>query len=73
MKQLITLLASLFLSTSLASAQPTFRLGVRAGANRTLTTQDAASTYSQTQPNIYTNYSATKSAIYAWQAGAVWT
>jgi hypothetical protein len=56
------------LSSTAASAQPTFRLGVRAGGNRALTTEDAASTSTGTYPYSYT---ADKSAIYSWQAGAV--
>jgi hypothetical protein len=63
--------ASLLLSATTATAQTTFRLGVRGGLNRALITQDAASNYSQLQSNTQTNYSAYKSAIYAWQAGAV--
>ena len=55
------------LSTATAAAQPTFRLGVRGGFNRATSTLDAASTSLSSQ--YY--YSANKSAIYAWQVGAV--
>lgn len=58
----------ILLSAFAAPAQPTFRLGVRGGLNRATTTLDAASTGSG-----FANfrYSADKSTIYAWQAGAV--
>ena len=55
----------------MASAQTTFRLGVRGGLNRALTTQDAAGNYSESTSTYSTTYTAGKSAIYAWQAGAV--
>jgi hypothetical protein len=61
-------LASLLLMAATASAQTTFRLGVRGGANRALTTVAAASNSPSTLP---LSYSADKSAIYAWQAGLV--
>ncbi len=71
MKRLTTplLLASLLLlSAATVSAQTTFRLGVRGGANRALTTLAAASNSPGTFP---LSYSADNSAIYAWQAGLV--
>lgn len=55
------------LSAATVSAQPTCRLGVRGGLNRATSTVDAASTSASSQ--YY--YSASKSAIYAWQVGAV--
>jgi hypothetical protein len=71
MKRLATpllLASSLLLTVASASAQTTFRLGVRGGANRALTTVATASN----SPNTYPfSYSADKSAIYAWQAGLV--
>jgi hypothetical protein len=71
-KHLSTLFAaSLLLSVAPASAQTTFHLGVRAGLNRALTTEDAAANYSQVRGPVYATYSASKSAIYAWQAGVV--
>jgi hypothetical protein len=71
-KQLFTLFAaSILLSAAPASAQTTFHIGVRAGLNRALTTEDAAANYSQTQGTTSATYSASKSAIYAWQAGVV--
>jgi len=48
-------------------AQTTFRLGVRGGANRALTTLDKASN----GVDGFENISASKSAIYAWQGGIV--
>ena len=68
MKQLATplLLAALLGSATAASAQTTFRLGVRGGANRALTTV--------AQPAYMSGgayYAADKSAFYAWQAGLV--
>jgi hypothetical protein len=71
MKRLPTpllLAGSLLLSTATASAQTTFRLGVRGGANRALTTLADASNSPGTFPF---SYSANKSAIFAWQAGVV--
>jgi hypothetical protein len=71
MKRLATpllLAGALLLTVASASAQTTFRLGVRGGANRALTTVATASN----SPNTYPfSYSADKSAIYAWQAGLV--
>ncbi|MET4076727.1 outer membrane beta-barrel protein [Hymenobacter sp. UYCo722] len=56
------------LSAAAAQAQPTFRLGVRGGLHRATTTLDAASTGT----GFYDfSYSADKSALYTWQAGAV--
>lgn len=68
MKQLATplLLAALLGSAATVSAQTTFRLGVRGGANRAFTTL-AAADYMSGGPA----YSADKSAIYSWQAGLV--
>ena len=70
MKQLTTLLllATLLGGAAPASAQATFRLGVRGGLNRALTTVDPAS--NATGPNTF-NRTADKSALYAWQAGLV--
>ncbi len=70
MKRLATplLLAALLFSAALASAQTTFKLGVRGGLNRALTTLDAASTSNQAS---YFSYSADKSALFTWQAGVV--
>ena len=69
MLRLSLLLSPLVLSAaSAASAQPTFRLGLRGGLNRATTTLDAASTGTGFSGF---SYSADKSAIYAWQAGAV--
>ena len=56
------------LSGATAAAQPTFRLGLRGGANRATTTLDAGSTGSEYGRFFY---GADKSAIYAWQTGAV--
>ena len=61
------LLLAALLAAATASAQTTFRLGLRGGANRALTTLDGASN----GVDGFTNLSADKSAIYAWQAGAV--
>lgn len=69
MKRLpILLLAVLALSGATAAAQTTFKLGVRGGANRALTTVAPGS--SATGLNTYER-SADKGAIYAWQAGLV--
>ena len=71
MKRLPTpllLAGSLLLGAATASAQATFRIGVRGGANRALTTVAAASNSPGTLPF---SYSADKSPIYAWQAGLV--
>ncbi|RZJ93259.1 MAG: PorT family protein [Hymenobacter sp.] len=64
-------LAALLLGAATASAQTTFRLGLRAGVNRALTTQAAAGNYSESGGTYSITYTADKSAIYAWQAGAV--
>ena len=68
MKLRITFLLAALLGAATASAQPTYKLGLRGGLNRATTTLDAGST-----GNDFFNfsYSADKSAIYAWQAGAV--
>ncbi|TDN35841.1 hypothetical protein A8B98_12400 [Hymenobacter sp. UV11] len=58
----------MLLSAATASAQTTFKLGVRGGLNRALTTVDAAS--SATGINTY-NRTADKSVVYAWQTGLV--
>ena len=55
------------LSAATAAAQPTYRLGLRGGLNRASSTVEPAST----SPSSAYYYSASKSAIYAWQAGAV--
>ena len=69
MKQLPTFIAaSLLLSAAPAAAQTTFRLGVRGGVNKALTTVDPAG---NTSGNYPLSSSADKSAIYAWQAGIV--
>ncbi|MVN78623.1 outer membrane beta-barrel protein [Hymenobacter sp. HMF4947] len=67
MPQLATplLLAALLLSAATATAQTTFRLGLRGGANRAATTLAAASNTSET----FFSISADKAAIYGWQAG----
>ncbi|WP_223648797.1 outer membrane beta-barrel protein [Hymenobacter psoromatis] len=68
MKQLATplLLAALVGSAATASAQTTFRLGVRGGLNR------ANTTLSETQGGYFVTYAnERKSATYTWQAGAV--
>ena len=57
----------MLLSAATVSAQPTFRLGVRGGLNRATSTAEPGST----SPSSQYYYSASKSAIYAWQAGAV--
>ena len=57
----------MLLSAATASAQPTYRLGVRGGLNRANSTADGASNFS----SYPFSYSAGKSAIYAWQAGTV--
>ena len=67
MPRFYLLLLNMLLSAATASAQPTFRLGVRGGLNRASSTVEAASTSSSSA--YY--YSASKSALYAWQAGAV--
>jgi len=70
MKQLLTptLVAALLLSAACASAQTTFRLGLRGGANRALTTVAASGNSSGSYPF---SYSTDKAAHYAWQAGVV--
>jgi hypothetical protein len=67
-KHLSTLFAAgLLLGTTTASAQTTFHLGVRGGLNRALTTLADASNSASTT----TQFSADKSAIFAWRAGLV--
>jgi hypothetical protein len=69
MKRLPTFLfAALVLSAATATAQTTFKLGVRGGVNRALTT--VAPSSSATGLNTY-DRSADKAPIYAWQAGLV--
>jgi hypothetical protein len=68
MKQLILLFSTVVVSATVASAQPTFHLGLRGGANRTITTVDPAG---NTSGNYPVSSSADKSAIYTWQAGVV--
>ena len=58
---------TVLLSAATASAQPTFRLGLRGGLNRASSTVEMSSI----SPSSSYYYSASKSAIYAWQAGAV--
>ena len=65
---LLLLASSALLSATPASGQVTFRIGVRGGANRIITTEDAAST--SNAPSFFT-YSARKSSLLAWQAGIV--
>ncbi|OGX84892.1 outer membrane beta-barrel protein [Hymenobacter glacialis] len=62
------LLLITLLSAATASAQTTYRLGLRGGINRATTTLDAASTGITF---FDAGYSAGKSAIYSWQTGAV--
>lgn len=69
MKRLPTLpLAALLLSVTAASAQTAFRLGLRGGLNRALTTVAPESNFSSV---TFTEASAGKSSIFAWQAGVV--
>ena len=58
---------TVLLSPASVAAQPTFRLGLRGGLNRTTSTVEPASI----SPSSQYYCSASKSAIYAWQAGAV--
>ena len=67
MARFCLLLLTLLLRAATASAQPTFRLGVRGGLNRASSTVAPAST----SPSSAYYYSASKSAIYAGQVGAV--
>jgi hypothetical protein len=62
-----SLFAALVLSSTTASAQTTFSLGVRGGLNWALATLADASNSAGT----ITQFSADKSAIFAWQAGLV--
>jgi hypothetical protein len=68
MKHLAAFHLLMLLSAATASAQTSFSLGPRAGLNRAVTTLSDASTSTGSQ---YFNYSAEKSAVYAWQAGGV--
>lgn len=67
MTRFYLLLFTVLLSAASVAAQPTFRLGLRGGLNRVTSTVEPAST----SPSSQYYYSASKSAIYAWQAGAV--
>ena len=58
---------TVLLSAASVAAQPTFRLGLRGSLNRATSTVAPANT----SPSSQYYYSASKSAIYAWQAGAV--
>ena len=58
---------TVLLSAASVAAQPTFRLGLRGSLNRATSTVEPAST----SPSSQYYYSASKSAVYAWQAGAV--
>ena len=62
------LLAATLLAATSASAQITFRLGLRGGANRAISTLSAAG---RSGGDFPFGYSADKSAIYAWQVGVV--
>ena len=66
MTRFYLMLLTVLLSTASVTAQPTYKLGLRGGLNRATTTLDAASTGGSNP-----SWSANKSAIYAWQAGAV--
>lgn len=66
MKRLLALSLAL-LTVASASAQTTFRLGLRGGANLARTTVDPASN----TDDAYYALTAGKSAIFAWQAGVV--
>ena len=72
MKPLTTSLAvlALVVGAATASAQTTYKLGLRGGFNRAITTLDAASTGTDAG-FVNFSYSGDKSAIHAWQAGAV--
>jgi len=67
----LLLASTLLLSAASASAQTTFRLGVRGGASRASTTQDTAGNYSQLLNATAGEFSANKSAVYTWQVGIV--
>ena len=67
MTRFYLLLLTALLSAASVAAQPTFRLGLRGGLNRATSTVAPASI----SPSSQYYYSASKSAIYAWQAGAV--
>ena len=66
MTRFYLLLFTVLLNAASVAAQPTYKLGLRGGLNRATTTLDAASTGGSNP-----SWSANKSAIYAWQAGAV--
>lgn len=68
MPRFYLLLLATLLIVATAAAQPTFRLGVRGGLNRATSTLATASNSPTSYPF---SYSASKSALYAWQAGAV--
>lgn len=55
------------LNSATALAQPTYRVGLRGGINRASSTVEP----SRISPSSQYYYSASKSALYAWQAGAV--
>lgn len=63
-----SLLAALLLGATAAPAQTTFRLGLRGGANRALTTTDPAGNQSGSYPF---SSALDKQALTAWQAGVV--
>ncbi|WP_143080174.1 PorT family protein [Hymenobacter arizonensis] len=67
MRFALLLLTFALLSVTAASAQTTYRLGLRGGGNRATTTLDAASSGASGP----FSYSTEKSSILAWQAGAV--
>jgi hypothetical protein len=66
----LPLSAVFMLLATAASAQTTYHLGVRGGFNRALTTTDANGTTAPGNSRLRGN-STSKSAINAWQAGAV--
>lgn len=68
MKRLATslLLVALIFGAATVSAQTTFRIGVRAGINRTLTTVESDGNY--TAGHLY-SYATDKQALVSWQAG----
>lgn len=67
MPRFYLLLLTALLGAATASAQPTFRLGLRGGLNCASSTVEPSST----SPSSAYYYSTSKSGIYAWQAGAV--
>lgn len=62
------LFAATLLAATSASAQTTFSLGLRGGANRAVSTLGDAG---RSGGDFPFGYSADKSALYAWQAGVV--